>query len=76
MNFNFFLDILYFILFLAFCVISFKLLLDSNLEKCFKQGKVRSIQVCYVFLSIVLSFLAASAVTKLISTAYNILINF
>lgn len=63
----------YLIIFFGSFLIFFKLFKDSNFEKCFKQGKVASIIICEVFLSIILAFLTASALLKLAEVIMNLI---
>lgn len=51
-----------------------KLLMSSNLEKFFKQGKIFEIRITYLMLSFILSFLFASSIVKLMETVYQIVL--
>ena len=53
--------ILFITLFLLGIPLFFMLLLDSNIEKFFKQGTVASIRMFTILISIILSFLLALA---------------
>ena len=53
--------ILFITLFLLGIPLFFKLLLDSNIEKFFKQGRISSIRLFMILVSIILSFLLAWA---------------
>lgn len=63
---------MFIILFLGFFVVVFKILLDSNLDRFFKQGKVGSIRVAYFILSLAISFLVAFGLKELSVAFYNI----
>lgn len=63
----------YLIIFFGAFLIFFKLFKDSNFEKCFKQGKVVSIIVTEVLLSIILAFLCASALLKCAEVIKNLI---
>jgi uncharacterized membrane protein YwzB len=65
----------YFLFFLAFVVISFYLLLQTNFEKLFKQGKIFAIRCSYFILSLILSFLTTTSIFALITAIYNFVIN-
>lgn len=67
-------DILYFAFFLIGFVISLKLLIASNLEKLFKQGRIAEIRLTYVILSLIIGFLFASSIVKITEVSYNILL--
>lgn len=67
-------NILYFAFFLIGTVLFLKLLMSTNLEKIFKQGKIFEIRLTYLLLSFVLSFLFATSVVKLMETVYQIVI--
>lgn len=68
------LNILYFVFFLISALIFLKLLMSSNIEKFFKQGKIFEIRLMTLFLSFILAFLFSSSIVKLIETVYNIII--
>ena len=68
------LNILYFAFFLISALIFLKLLMSSNIEKFFKQGKIFEIRLMTLFLSFILAFLFSSSIVKLIETVYNIII--
>lgn len=68
-------NILYFVFFLISALLFLKLLMATNLEKIFKQGKIFEIRMAYLFLSFILGFLFASSLIKLMETIYNIVIN-
>ncbi len=64
---------LYLGVFLCSIILFYKILMDSNLEKLFKQGKVSSIRATYLFLALLLSSITAWAFTSLINIFYTIL---
>ena len=68
------LNILYFAFFLISSLIFLKILMVSNIDKFFKQGKVFEIRLMTLFLSFILAFLFSSSIVKLIETMYNIII--
>lgn len=68
-----YLDILYLIVFFTMVVVSMKLLMSSNFEKLFKQGKINEIRVGYFVAAIIISFLSAKAVVTITEVIYNIL---
>ena len=67
-------NFLYFGFFLIGFILILKLLLSSNLEKLFKQGKVLEIRISYIVVTFILSFLFASSLTKFLETIYNLVI--
>lgn len=66
-------NVITFIVFLGMCIISSKLLLDSNFEKFFKQGKIASIKIGYFLIIFIVSCLIAFCFKELIYVIYNIL---
>ncbi len=66
-------NILYFAFFLIGTLICLKLLLASNLEKVFKQGKVFEIRIAYLILAFIGGFLFASSIVKLIEVLYSLI---
>ena len=68
-NYN---NILYVIIFVLMMVVSFLLLLASNFEKLFKQGKITEIRIAYVIASIIISYLVTSAFITLVERIHNI----
>jgi uncharacterized membrane protein YwzB len=68
-----YLDILYLIVFFTMVVVSMKLLMSSNFEKLFKQGKINEIRVGYFVAAIIISFLSAKSVVTITEVIYNIL---
>ena len=69
------LPIIYFGSFLIFFVIFLKILMETNLHKIFKQGKILEIRLFYLLLSVVLSTIVSLGLNKLIEVIYEI-INF
>lgn len=69
-----YLNIVYLIVFLTMIVVTMKLLMSTNFEKLFKQGKINEIRVAYFVVSIIASFLSAKAVVTFIEVIYMILI--
>lgn len=67
-------NILYFAFFLISTILFLKLLMSTNMEKIFKQGKVFEIRLTYLLISFILSFLFATSVVKLMETIYQIII--
>lgn len=71
---DFVLNLIFIIVFLGTLVISGKVLIDSNFEKCFKQGKVNSIKVAYVIVMIIVAFLVALAFKYLVNAVYGLIV--
>ena len=69
-----YLNIVYLIVFLTMIVVTMKLLMSTNFEKLFKQGKINEIRVAYFVVSIIASFLSAKAVVRFSEVIYMILI--
>lgn len=67
--------IIYFISFLIFFVISLKILMETNIYKVFKQGKIVEIRLFYILLSLIMSTILSFGLTKFINVIYEI-INF
>lgn len=67
--------VIYFISFLVFVVIFLKILMETNLYKIFKQGKVFEIRLFYLLISMVLSTIMSLGITKLSESIFEI-INF
>lgn len=63
---NNYINILYIFFFMAGIALSFKILLASNFEKLFKQGKILEIRIGYFVVSIIMSFLLTKSVIELI----------
>ncbi len=68
-----YLDIMYLVIFLIMILISTKVLLASNYEKLFKQGKITEIRVAFFIGVIVISFLVTSAIIKFSEVFYNLI---
>lgn len=67
-------NFLYFGFFVIGFILFLKILLSSNFEKLFKQGKIAEIRMAYFVASLILSFLFASSLTKILETIYNLVI--
>jgi hypothetical protein len=67
------LNIIFFIVFLGMLVISARLMLDSNYEKLFKQGKVGSIRAFFFISIFLISVFTAFCFTELVNVIYNLL---
>ena len=70
---NFVLNIIFMITFLGMLVISTKVILDSNFDHLFKQGKTNSIRVAYVIVILIVSFFVAYTFRELSNTIYNLI---
>ena len=70
---DFIVNVITFSVFLVMCIVSSKLLLDSNFEKFFKQGRVTSIRIAYFIVIFIVAFLTAFCFKELIYVIYNIL---
>lgn len=68
-----YLDIIYLIIFLGMIIISIKVLMATNYEKLFKQGKITEIRVAFFIGVIVISFLVTSALVKFSEVIYNLI---
>ncbi|MBQ8292598.1 MAG: DUF1146 domain-containing protein [Bacilli bacterium] len=68
-------SILFFGIFLISMFVFMKILLATNLEKIFKQGKIFEIRITYLFLTVILSYLFSNALIELMKAMYNIIIN-
>lgn len=64
---------LYLIFFFGGLFISWRFLLDIDIPKIFKQGKVGSIRAFYIVISIIISGLLALSLLELIKNFYYIL---
>ena len=58
--------VLFIILFLTFFIFSYYVVLGSNVEKLFKQGHIWEIRAFQVMLALILGFIIAFAITKII----------
>ncbi len=54
---NNYLNIIYLVVFLTMIIISTKIILASNYEKLFKQGKIVEIRVAFFIMVITISFI-------------------
>lgn len=70
---NNYIDLLYIIFFFMMLIISFLILLASNFEKLFKQGKIVEIRIAYVIMSIIISYLVSEAFIALIERTHSFL---
>lgn len=68
-----YLDIVYLVIFLGMIIISVKVLMATNYEKLFKQGKITEIRVAFFIGVIVISFLVTSAIVKFSEVIYNLI---
>lgn len=59
-------NIIFVILFIGLLFITGKIVLDSNFEKCFKQGRINSIRIAYFLVIIIISFLVSFAIKEFI----------
>lgn len=67
--------IVYFVSFLSFFVICIKILMETNIYKIFKQGKIIEIRLFYILLSAIMSTIISIGLTKFVEVVYEI-INF
>ena len=67
------LNIVFIIAFLGMLIISTIVLLDTNFEKLFKQGKIGSIRAFFVIVVFLTSVIGAWCFKELISVIFNIL---
>ena len=58
--------VLFIILFITFFIFSYYVVLGSNVEKLFKQGHIWEIRAFQVMLALILGFIIACAITKII----------
>ncbi len=65
---------LYFIIFILACALIFYLLIKSNFEKVFKQGKIGEIRVGYVVVTFILATIFAYGVVRIIEEIYTIIL--
>lgn len=63
----------YFLSLVVFFLIYFKILLSTNLEKIFKQGKTTEIRFTYYLLSFVLSAITSFGIVSLVYSILKIL---
>ena len=70
---NNYLNIIYLVVFLTMIIISTKIILASNYEKLFKQGKIVEIRVAFFIMVIMISFLTTMALVKTSEVIYNLI---
>lgn len=70
---DFIINIITFVVFLGMCLIVSKLLMDSNFEKMFKQGKISSIKVAYFICVFVISLIIALCFREFILIIHNLI---
>lgn len=68
-----YLNIIYLVVFLTMIVVTTKILLASNYEKMFKQGKIVEIRVAFFIIIIVISFITTMAIVKTSEVIVNLL---
>lgn len=68
-------NIIFIVVFLGMLFVNAKVLMDSNFEKLFKQGKVGSIRVGFLVIVVVFAFLFALALREFSLTLYSIFVN-
>lgn len=66
-------QIIYFFTFIVAFVMMYYLLLKSNFEKCFKQGKIQVIKVAMFLVSFVVASLFAFGMKSLMESIYTII---
>lgn len=65
----------YIIVFVISFIIFFYLLLKSNFEKFFKQGKITEIRISYFLMSFILATIFSIGFMKIIESLYNVFLN-
>lgn len=70
---NNYLNIIYLVVFLTMIIISTKIILASNYEKLFKQGKIVEIRIAFFIMIITISFLTTMALVKTSEVIYNLI---
>lgn len=70
---NNYLNIIYLVVFLTMIIISTKIILASNYEKLFKQGKIVEIRVAFFKMVITISFITTMALVKTSEVIYNLI---
>lgn len=70
---DFTIKVIFLVIFLGMLFISSKVLLDSNFEKMFKQGRITSIRVAYVVVIFTSSAFTAWLFTYVVNTIYTLL---
>lgn len=66
-------NVVFIITFLGMLIISTIVLLDSNYEKMFRQGKIGSIRAFFFITIFIVSVLSAWCMRELVTVIYNIL---
>lgn len=66
-------QIIYFLTFIISFVIMYYLLLKSNFEKCFKQGKTEAIKVAMFMVAFITASLFAFGMKNLMESIYTII---
>ncbi|MBE6131050.1 MAG: hypothetical protein E7183_04950 [Erysipelotrichaceae bacterium] len=67
------LNIVFLIIFLGMLIVSSIVMLDTNFEKIFKQGKIGSIRAFFFIVVFLISIFTAWGFRELVSVIYNIL---
>ncbi len=67
------LNIIFFVTFFGMLIISSIILLDTNFEKIFKQGKIGSIRAFFFIVVFITSVIGAWCFKELVSVIYNLL---
>lgn len=70
---NNYLNIIYLVVFLTMIIISTKIILASNYEKLFKQGKIVEIRIAFFIMVITISFITTMALVKTSEVIYNLI---
>lgn len=65
-------QIIYFLSFILSFIIIFYVLLKSNFEKCFKQGKIEAIKVATFLVTFILASLFALGMKNLMECIYTL----
>lgn len=67
------LNIVFLIVFLGMLIVSSIVMLDTNFEKIFKQGKIGSIRAFFFIVIFLISIFTAWGFRELVNVIYNIL---
>ena len=67
------LNIVFLIVFLGMLIVSSIVMLDTNFEKIFKQGKIGSIRAFFFIVVFLISIFTAWGFRELVNVIYNIL---
>lgn len=67
------LNVVFLIVFLGMVIVSSIVMLDTNFEKIFKQGKIGSIRAFFFIVVFLISIFTAWGFRELVSVIYNIL---